>query len=95
MIEPAAYGAAVVFGPYTWNFKDTVMRLLERAAAVQVANAEALEHEICRLLANSDARLRLGQAARQFVHSQQGATELTLQAVDQLLARHQSLPRAA
>ena len=26
MIEPAAYGAAVVFGPHVWNFKDTVAR---------------------------------------------------------------------
>ena len=32
MIEPAAYGAAVVFGPHVWNFKETVARLLEHKA---------------------------------------------------------------
>src|SRR5207302_8158651 len=36
MIEPAAYGAAVVFGPHVWNFGDIAARLVERGAAVQV-----------------------------------------------------------
>ena len=30
MIEPAAYGAAVCFGPNTWNFRDIVAALLGR-----------------------------------------------------------------
>ena len=30
MIEPAAYGAAVSFGPNTSNFRDVVALLLER-----------------------------------------------------------------
>ena len=34
MIEPAAYGAAVVFGPHTWNFKDVVRRLIDADAAI-------------------------------------------------------------
>ena len=33
MIEPAAYGAAVVFGPHVWNFKEPAARLIERGAA--------------------------------------------------------------
>jgi 3-deoxy-D-manno-octulosonic-acid transferase len=95
MIEPAAYGAAVAFGPHTWNFKDTVTRLLEHEAAIQAADSVELDREITRLLADANARLRLGQAARQFVFSQQGASQRTLEAVDQLLAGAQSLPRAA
>src|SRR4029077_19419525 len=51
MIEPAAYGAAVTFGPYTWNFKDTVARLLRHNAALQVPDAAALERETLRFLA--------------------------------------------
>src|SRR6185312_12444483 len=42
MMEPAAYGAAVMFGPYTANFRETVDELLRRRAARQVADAEAL-----------------------------------------------------
>ena len=29
MIEPAAYGAAVSFGPNTWNFRDVVGLLVQ------------------------------------------------------------------
>lgn len=95
MIEPAAYGAPVVFGPHTWNFKDTVTRLLEHHAAVQIADAAELEREITRMLADADARHHLGLAARQFVLSQQGATERTLQALDQVLFAGQGGSRAA
>ena len=30
MIEPAAYGAAVCFGPNTWNFRDVVAQMLRQ-----------------------------------------------------------------
>ena len=39
MIEPAAYGAAVSFGPNTWNFRDIVAALLAADAAVVVRDA--------------------------------------------------------
>src|SRR5205823_10823201 len=48
MIEPAAYGAAVVFGPHIWNFRDTARRLTEATAAVQVQDAAALEAAVRR-----------------------------------------------
>jgi 3-deoxy-D-manno-octulosonic-acid transferase len=78
MIEPAAYGVAVTFGPHVWNFRDTVDRLLEHEAAVQVADAAALERETLRLFGDTAARQRLGQNAQQFVRSQFGATDRTI-----------------
>jgi 3-deoxy-D-manno-octulosonic-acid transferase len=78
MIEPSAYGAAVVFGPHTWNFKQTVADLLAREAALEVADGAALEAAVLQLLADPALRQRLGTAARQFVLSQQGATDRTL-----------------
>ncbi len=92
MIEPAAYGAAVTFGPHVWNFQETVDRLLERNAAVQVRDAEELERETIQLLADPAARQALGEAARAFVQSQQGATERTLDLLDALLDH--TAPRA-
>ncbi len=85
MIEPAAYGAAVTFGPHVWNFKDTVERLLERGAAIQVADAADWEGETLRLLRDAAARDRLGRAAQEFVRSQQGATDRTLDLLDRLI----------
>jgi 3-deoxy-D-manno-octulosonic-acid transferase len=78
MIEPAAYGAAVLFGPHTWNFKDTVTNLLQQHAAIQVADGAMLEEEVLRLLADAPRRERLVRAAQQFVRTQQGATTRTL-----------------
>src|SRR5205085_3257612 len=50
MIEPAAYGAAVSFGPNTWNFRDIVSPLLGRDAAVVVQNEQQLESFVHRCL---------------------------------------------
>ncbi|HMC63328.1 MAG TPA: 3-deoxy-D-manno-octulosonic acid transferase [Gemmataceae bacterium] len=86
MIEPAAYGAAVVFGPHVWNFRDTAERLVAAAAAIQVRDAGELDAVVRRLLKDADERSRLGEAARQFVRSQQGATERTIDLIDQLIA---------
>jgi 3-deoxy-D-manno-octulosonic-acid transferase len=86
MIEPAAYGAAVLFGPHVWNFRDAARRLTDTRAAVQVADAAALETAVHRLLADAGERARMGAAARRFVREQQGATARTLELLDGLLA---------
>ncbi len=85
MIEPSAYGAAVCFGPHTWNFKQTVGDLLANDAAIQVRDGIDLEATILRLLGDADERRRLGDAARRFVLSQQGATERTLDELAKVL----------
>src|SRR5204862_7675709 len=59
MIEPAAYGAAVVVGPHVWNFKEIVARLLEREAIRQVPDAAGLHAVVERLLADPGERQRL------------------------------------
>jgi 3-deoxy-D-manno-octulosonic-acid transferase len=85
MIEPAAFGAAVVFGPHVWNFADTAARLLEAYAAYQVADAEQLETTVRMLLEDGEERRRLGVAARDFVVRQQGATEKTVALLGELM----------
>jgi 3-deoxy-D-manno-octulosonic-acid transferase len=86
MLEPAAYGAAVLFGPHVWNFRDAAARLVRAEGAIQVAGPEALEETLLELLADPGRRKRLGAAARRLVLSQQGATRRTLEALDYLIA---------
>jgi 3-deoxy-D-manno-octulosonic-acid transferase len=95
MIEPAAYGAAVVFGPHVWNFRDTAERLVMAGGALQIADSQALEQEVTRLLANPAERARLGKAARAFVAAQQGATEKTVELLNGLLLQNVEKPCAA
>jgi 3-deoxy-D-manno-octulosonic-acid transferase len=85
MIEPAAYGAAVVFGPHVWNFRDIAARLVETVAAIQVADAVELEVCVRRLLDSAEERQQLGRAAQRFVAGQQGATERTVELLGELL----------
>ncbi len=42
MMEPAAFGAAVLFGPHTANFREVVEQLLGRDGAREVADAAEL-----------------------------------------------------
>lgn len=95
MIEPAAYGAAVVFGPHVWNFRETASSLIQADAARQIGTAVELEATVKRLLSDADERSRLGRAAQRFVSAQQGATERTLDCLDRLLATRYCREEAA
>ncbi len=78
MIEPAGYGAAVCFGPNTRNFRDTVEALLANGAATVVSDCHSLATTLEHWLANPMAAATMGQRAQQFVISQCGATEKTV-----------------
>jgi 3-deoxy-D-manno-octulosonic-acid transferase len=95
MIEPAAYGAAVVFGPHVWNFRDVAARLVDAGGAYQVADAAELERATARLLGDVEERQRIGTAAREFVLRQQGATERTIGLLGRLLDLRNDRSRAA
>ena len=74
MIEPAAYGAAVCFGPNTRNFRDIVAAMLARDAAVVVADGDDLARFVRRCLEEPAYAAALGQRARNLVLEQLGAT---------------------
>jgi 3-deoxy-D-manno-octulosonic-acid transferase len=95
MIEPAAYGAAVVFGPHVWNFRETAARLVEARAALQIAAADGLVEVLSKLLADPTERAQLGLRAQELVKSQQGATERTISCLDTLLQATPAHERAA
>ena len=72
MIEPAAYGAAVSFGPNTRNFRDIVATMLAHQAAVVVADAVELTQFVCRCIEDPAYADALGKRAKSLVKSQQG-----------------------
>jgi 3-deoxy-D-manno-octulosonic-acid transferase len=94
MIEPAAYGTAVCFGPNTWNFKDVVQLLLASDAAVVVKTSADLQAFVERCLREPSFGRQLGQRAQQLVLAQQGAADRTLSLLDSLAAasEHRTLP---
>lgn len=85
MIEPAAYGAAVCFGPNTHNFRDIVSMLLMRQAAVVVRDGQELTAFVRRCLEEPVWADELGRRAQALVLEQQGATQRTLCRLAKLL----------
>jgi 3-deoxy-D-manno-octulosonic-acid transferase len=81
MLEPAAYGAAVSFGPHTRNFRAEVVRLLAADAAVVVDDGPALTAFVARCLAKPAWAESLGGRAAALVASQRGATAATARLV--------------
>jgi 3-deoxy-D-manno-octulosonic-acid transferase len=84
MIEPAAYGCAVIFGPHVWNFKAVVEQFLAADAARLVCDFHELESAIQNCLSAEVRHLR-GKMAQRLVLSQQGATTRTLELIDAYL----------
>ena len=91
MLEPAAYAAAVCFGPHTRNFREEVARLLAADAAVVVADGPALTAFVDRCLAEPAWAAALGMRAAALVAAQRGATATTARLVLDRLGRSQSL----
>ncbi len=78
MIEPAAYGAAVSFGPNTKNFRDIVASLLAADAAVVVHTPGELTDFVAQCLTDPSYGAALGERAAQHVATQMGATARTV-----------------
>jgi 3-deoxy-D-manno-octulosonic-acid transferase len=78
MIEPAGYGAALLFGPNTQNFRDVVELLLRDDAARVVRDAADLSRALAECLADPDGARAAGARAQKLVLAQQGATARTV-----------------
>lgn len=85
MIEPAAYGSAVCFGPNTHNFRDIVAALLAAGAAQVVADGNEITAFLRRCLEQPLWAEAMGSRAKEFVRSQLGAAERTITQLADLL----------
>ncbi len=87
MIEPAAYGAAVSFGPNTRNFRDIVTLMLEADAARVVHDEEEMSEFVRNCLESTQFADELGERARRLVRGQLGATAQTVDLIRGLLEK--------
>jgi 3-deoxy-D-manno-octulosonic-acid transferase len=86
VLEPAAQGKPVLFGPYMENFKDSV-QVLQGRGGLQVQTPEQLIRVADELLSRPDQLAELGLLARRAVTAIRGASARN---VDHMLA---SLPK--
>jgi 3-deoxy-D-manno-octulosonic-acid transferase len=92
MMEPAAFGASVLFGPHTANFRETVEQLLARGGARRVADARELSAALKDDLDDPEAAAARGASGRAFVLAQHGASARTLSELDRLVEEVRPAP---
>jgi 3-deoxy-D-manno-octulosonic-acid transferase len=94
VLEPAAYGVPVAFGPRHSNSRDAVMLARSRGGDSVVTVDETIE-VLQQWLADPAARDQAGTAARAFVQRGLGAGERSYELVMQLLEPEAGRPGPA
>jgi 3-deoxy-D-manno-octulosonic-acid transferase len=85
ILEPAAHGKAIVFGPHMENFSEITETFLANGAAVRVQSERELEEVLLSLMGDPVRRARLGAAARALVVANRGAKDKTLASIADVL----------
>jgi len=86
MLEPAALGIPVVFGPHVHDVAEISERLMEAGAGRKVAGNSPLATAVLEYLNDANLRYLTGQRGRQFVKANRGALNLVMELVDELMA---------
>ena len=73
VLEPAALGLPVLFGPHVFNFAEISRRLIEAGGARTVADAADLGRTVADFLRDADLRHTTGAKGRAFVEDNRGA----------------------
>jgi len=86
MLEPAALGKPVIFGPNTENFTEAAELLLAARAAFRV-NSEAELHQcIAEFIDNPDPFRQAGAEGRKAIETKKGTTERNLGLLERIIA---------
>ncbi|MBK7859525.1 MAG: 3-deoxy-D-manno-octulosonic acid transferase [Archangiaceae bacterium] len=84
ILEPAAQGRPVLFGPHMENFRDSVQVLVGRGG-IQVNDLEHLRRVISDLLSRPETLASLGELARSAVRQISGASARNVEALSRLI----------
>ncbi|WP_020561520.1 lipid IV(A) 3-deoxy-D-manno-octulosonic acid transferase [Methylosarcina fibrata] len=75
ILEAAAVGVPVMFGPYMANFREIAGKVLERGAAVQCLNEEEIAKAVLKLYTHPEERDALVAKSRHFLNDNRGAID--------------------
>jgi len=85
MMESAALGKCTIFGPHTFNFKQTVNVLLKGEGAIKINDMDELFKAIEKCLTDTPYARQIAANGREVIKQNQGATERTVKAITSLL----------
>jgi 3-deoxy-D-manno-octulosonic-acid transferase len=92
VLEPAVVGVPVLFGPHTENARETARALENVGAAERVPDADGLTRALSVLLGDGSLRRAMGTAGRDFVRSNRGALDRTVDLLLDALTASRSQP---
>ncbi|MCX5853056.1 MAG: glycosyltransferase, partial [Deltaproteobacteria bacterium] len=75
ILEPAAWGKVVFYGPFMDDFRDERDFLEKSGAAITVKDGEELLDRILKILSDPEGLLRRGEKGRRAVAENMGAAE--------------------
>jgi 3-deoxy-D-manno-octulosonic-acid transferase len=75
ILEPAAWGKVIFYGPHMEDFRDEKALLEKTGAGIMVRNGEELLDGILRLMADPDALTNKGEGGRKIVAANMGAAQ--------------------
>lgn len=85
ILEPAALGVPVLFGPHMHNFQSLADLFYKRKAALRINGKEDLAEGISRLLSDTGESNRLTSSVRTILEENKYVAERTLSAIDERL----------
>jgi 3-deoxy-D-manno-octulosonic-acid transferase len=90
ILEPAAVGVPVLFGPYMANFKEIAYGVLQQNAAIQCQNKDDIANAILALHTEPAYREQLTERGKAFVRQNQGAIARICEILDQAITKTDS-----
>jgi len=85
MMEAAALGKCTIFGPHTFNFRQTVDSLLADKGAIQVNDGDELLHTMKKCLLEPDYAHEIARNGQNVIKKNQGATVRSIEQIGKLL----------
>jgi 3-deoxy-D-manno-octulosonic-acid transferase len=84
-MESTAMGKCTIFGPETFNFKQTVDALLAKNGAIEVRNEKQLLEQAAKCLSEAEYADTIAANGRKVIIENQGATQKTVDAIISLI----------
>ena len=86
ILEAAATGIPVLFGPHMMNFAEIARNFLASGSGVQVDSPDSLAEWVLKFLQDPDLAADFGAKGRAFIEENRGSLDQTLSLIDDLLA---------
>ena len=87
MIESAALAKTTIFGPHTFNFKQSVEVLLAGDGAIEVQDENQLYEAIKKCLTEPQYAERIAHNGQDVIRRNQGSTAKAIEAIEKILNR--------